>query len=376
MKLSKKVVALLLCITMIFTLAACGNESSDEGTKTESSNSDFKVGVIHIGDPATQIGYTYAHDQGIVEMQKALGLSDSQIVRKNNVADGDAAAVKTAIQECIEDGCKLIFGTSWGYMDTMEEMAKENPDVVFSHATGYKSNGTNFNNYFGRIYQARYLTGIAAGMKTKTNKIGYVAAMDSSNSEVTGGINAFALGVQSVNKDAKVYVKVTNTWDDTTLESQAAEALLDIDCDVIAQHQDSAAAQLAAEKRGVWGCGYNSDMTKDAPKAHLTAAIWNWGVYYTETAKAVMEGTWKCENYYGGMKEGLVDISPLSDNCAEGTKEAIEKAKEEILSGKNKIFEGELKDNKGNVVCKKGEVISDADITGNMTWYYENVVSE
>ena len=160
------------------------------------------------------------------------------------------------------------------------------------------------------------------------------------------------------------------------LESQAAEALLDIDCDVIAQHQDSAAAQLAAEKRGVWGCGYNSDMTKDAPKAHLTAAIWNWGVYYTETAKAVMEGTWKCENYYGGMKEGLVDISPLSDNCAEGTKEAIEKAKEEILSGKNKIFEGELKDNKGNVVCKKGEVISDADITGNMTWYYENVVSE
>ncbi len=229
------------------------------------------------------------------------------------------------------------------------------------------------NNYFGRIYQARYLAGVAAGLKTKTNKIGYVAAMDNTNSEVTGGINAFAMGIESVNPDAKVYVKVTNSWFSPDLEKQAAEALLAMDCDVIGQHCDTTAPQLAAEAKGVWGCGYNSDMTKDAPKAHLTAPIWNWGVYYTQAAKAAMEGTWTNENYFGGMDDGLVDISPLSENCAEGTAEAIEAARAEIVDGTNKIFAGELYDNQGNKVCGEGEVISDADITGNMTWYYRNV---
>jgi basic membrane protein A len=365
----KKLLSLVLSLTMVLSLTACGTN----GTGSSSVDSDFKVGVIHIGDPADGAGYTYAHDQGIVAMQKELKLSDDQIIRKNNVKDTDAVATRTAIEECIEEGCKLIFGTSWGYMDTMEQMAEEYPDVIFSHATGYKSNGKNMNNYFGRIYQARYLTGIAAGMKTKTNKIGFVAAMGKDNSEVTGGINAFAMGVESVNPDAKVYVKVTNSWFDPTLEQQAAEALLDMDCDVIAQHADTTAPQLAAQKRGVWGCGYNSDMTKDAPKAHLTAPIWNWGVYYTKTAKAVMEGNWVCENYYGGMDDGLVDISPLSDNCAEGTKEKVDEARQAILDGTNKIFAGEIIDNEGNKVCADGEVISDADITGGMNWYYKTV---
>lgn len=378
MKSSKRVIALLLCVVMALALTACGGteDKDDNGTSTEAKNSNFKVGVIHIGDPADGFGYSYAHDQGIVAMQNELKFADNQIIRKNNVADQDAAAVKTAITECIEEGCNVIFGTSWGYMDTMEEMAREYPEVMFSHCSGYKSNGTNFNNYFGRIYQARYLTGIAAGLKTKSNKIGYVAAMDSSNSEVTGGINAFALGVQSVNKEAKVYVKVTNTWNDTTLEGQAADALLDQGCDVLTQHQDSTATLLAAEKRSAFGCGYNSDMTKDAPKAHLTAAIWNWGVYYTKTVKAIMENSWTCENYFGGMDEDFVGLSTLSENCAAGTQEAIDKAKAKILDGTNKIFQGELKDNKGNIVCKKGEVLSDSDITGKMKWYYENVVAK
>jgi basic membrane protein A len=192
------------------------------------------------------------------------------------------------------------------------------------------------------------------------------------NSEVTGGINAFALGVESVNPDAKIYVKVTNSWFDPTLEKQAAEALLDMGCDVIAQHADTTAPQMAAQARGVWGVGYNSDMTKDAPQAHLTAPIWNWGVYYTQAVKAAMDGTWKCENYYGGLAEGFVDISPLSDNCAPGTKEAIDAARQKILDG-FKIFEGDLYDNQGNQVCKAGESISDADITGAMNWYYKTV---
>ncbi len=372
MKNFKKVLALALALVMTAAvLAGCGKKDSQEEGKTDTS--DFKVGVIHIGDPADGAGYSYAHDLGIQDMQKNLNLKDDQIIRKINISDTDAAATKTAIEECIADGCKIIFGTSWGYMDTMAELAEKHPDVIFSHGTGYKNNGKNMNNYFGRIYQARYLAGIAAGLKTKTNKIGYVAAMDNTNSEVTGGINAFAMGIESVNPDAKVYVKVTNSWFSPDLEKQAAEALLAMDCDVIGQHCDTTAPQLAAEAKGVWGCGYNSDMTKDAPKAHLTAPIWHWGVYYTQAAKAAMEGKWTNEDYFGGMDDGLVDISPLSENCAEGTKEAIDAARAKIVDGSNKIFAGELFDNRGNQVCKEGEVISDEDITGNMTWYYRNV---
>ncbi len=371
MKHLAKLAALLLSVAMLATAAGCNK--TDDAAGGDAANKDFKVGVIHIGDPADGAGYSYAHDLGIVDMQKELNLDDSQVIRKINVVDSDAVATRTAIEECIEEGCKIIFGTSWGYMDTMEQMASEHPEVIFSHGTGYKSNGKNFNNYFGRIYQARYLAGIAAGLKTESNLIGYVAAMDVTNSEVTGGINAFAMGVESVNPDAKVYVKVTNSWFSPDLEKQAAEALLDAGCDVIAQHCDTTAPQLAAESRGKFGCGYNSDMTKDAPKAHLCAPIWNWGVYYTKAAKAAMDGTWTGENYFGGMDDGLVDVSPLSENCAEGTQEAIDAARAKIKDGSFKVFEGELYDNAGNQVCAAGEVISDADITGNMNWYYRTV---
>ena len=388
----KKILAFILAALMILSLAACSNggtssTGSGSGEQTSGISKDtIKVGVIHIGNPSDGAGYSYAHDQGIVAMQENLGLTDSQIIRKNNIDDSDAAATKTAIEECIEAGCNIIFGTSWGYMETMSALAEEYPDVYFSHGTGYMSNDKNFNNYFGRIYQARYLAGIAAGLKTKTNKIGYVAAMDSTNSEVTGGCDAFAMGVESVNPDAKVYVKVTNTWFDVDLEGQAAEALLDLGCDVIGQHCDTTAPQLAAEKKGVWGCGYNSDMTKDAPKAHLTAPVWNWGVYYTKAVQAVIDGKWsELGNYFGGMDDGLVDVSPLSENCAEGTAEKVDACREMIKNGTFKVFEGkllgtdgklketDLVDNKGNVVCKAGEVLDDATITGKINWYYRNV---
>jgi len=276
-------------------------------------------------------------------------------------------------------------------METMAALAEQYPDIIFSHATGYMSNDTNFNNYFGRIYQARYLAGIAAGLKTKTNKIGYVAAMGIDNSEVTSGLNAFAKGIAAVNPDAVVYVKVTNTWFSVDLESQAAEALLDLGCDVIGQHCDTTAPQLAAEKRGVWGCGYNSDMTPEAPKAHLTAPIWNWGVYYTAAVKAVVDGTWESfGNYFGGLKEGFVDISPLSENCEPGTQEIIDQVKQLIIDGEFEVFDGkqikvdgtnvtivdeDLTDNQGNViVAAGGPCLDDATITGGINWYYKNVI--
>ena len=334
---------------------------------------DLKVGVIHITDPAEGSGYTYTHDQGIVGMQENIGLKPEQIIRKNNVNDQDASAIETAILECIEEGCQVIFATSWGYMDTCEAIAEEYPEVILSHGTGYKSNGANFNNYFGRIYQARYLTGIAAGLKTKTNKIGYVAAQNSENSEVTGGCDAFAMGVYSVNPDAEVYVKVTGSWFDPEGEKQAAEALIAEGCDVIGQHCDTPNPQLAAEEKGVWGVGYNSDMSKDAPKAVLTSTVWDWSAYYTAAVQRVIAGEWNGQNYFGGMADGLVAYSPLSDLCEEGTAEAIDAVQQKIMSGEWDVFTGPIEDNHGNVVCAEGEKLDDATITGGINWYFKNV---
>lgn len=337
------------------------------------SKDDIKVGVIHLSDPSEGSGYTYTHDLGIQGMQQNLGLSDEQIVRKINVADSDADATREAIKECIDEGCNIIFATSWGYMETTAEMAEEYPDIYFSHGTGYLSNGKNFNNYFGRIYHARYLSGIVAGMNTTTNKIGYVAAMGSDNSEVTGGIDAFALGIYSVNPDAQVYVKVTDSWYDPDAEKAAAEQLLDMGCDVITQHCDTSYPQTLAQERGVYGIGYNSDMSKEAPDSCLCSVIWNWSAYYTSAVQSIIDGTWDGSNYYGGMNENLVGITELADFCADGTAEKVKEAKKQILSGEIGVFDGVIETNEGTTVGEEGKTLDDATITGAINWYFKTV---
>lgn len=383
MKLTKIIAAISAAAVLMLT--GCSSDTADNGSADAASDSasastiqyakeDIKVGVIHIGNPADGSGYSYTHDVGIQDMQAALGLSDDQIIRKNNVSDGDPTATETAIRECIEAGCNIIFGTSWGYMDTMEALADEFPNVVFSHGTGYKNNGKNMNNYFGRIYQARYLSGIVAGMKTESNLIGYVAAMGSENSEVTGGIDAFAIGVASVNPDAKIYVKVTNSWYSPTEETNAAKALIAEGCDVIAQHCDTPNPQLEAESAGVWGVGYNSDMIKDAPGATLTSVEWHWGAYYTQAVQQVIDGTWNCENYFGGMADGLLDISDLNSAlCTDEMQAKVDEAKNEILNNGFNVFDGVLETNDGSTVGEEGSTLDDATIKGGINWYYKNV---
>ena len=355
-----------------YTSTEASAQTSDS-KQTYISKDDMKVGVLYISDPSEGSGYSYTHDLGIQGMQENLGLNSDQIERKI-VDDSDAAATEKAIKECIDDGCRIIFTTSWGYMETTSEMAEQYPDVYFSHGTGYLSNGKNFNNYFGRIYQARYLSGIVAGMNTKSNKIGYVAAQDSSNSEVTGGIDAFAIGVESVNQDAKIYVVVTNSWYDPDKEKAASEQLLDMGCDVMAQHCDTAYPQTLAQDRGVYGIGYNSDMSKETPDSCLTSVIWNWRAYYTSAVKSVMNGTWDGSNYYGGMAEGLVGITDLASFAADGTQEKVDKATAAILSGENNVFDGVLETNTGDTIGSEGSTLDDATITGGINWYYRNVV--
>ena len=337
------------------------------------SKDQIKVGVLYLSDPDEGSGYSYTHDLGVKGMQENLLLSDDQIERKI-VDDTDEDGTKKAIEECVSDGCNIIFTTSWGYMQVTADMAEKYPDVYFSHGTGYMSNGKNFNNYFGRIYQARYLSGIVAGMNTKNNKIGYVAAQDSSTADVTGAIAAFAIGVDSVNPKAKIYVDVTNSWYDEKKEKKASERLLSMGCDVMTQHCDTSYPQTLAQEKGVYGIGYNSDMSKETPKSCLTSVIWNWSAYYTAAVKSVIDGTWDGSNYYGGMAEGLVEITGLASFAADGTQQKVDEATAEILSGQNNVFDGVLETNTGKKIGQKGKTLDDATITGKINWYYRNVV--
>lgn len=390
-----------MILALVGLLTGCGSQSkvpddyaTNEGYQTEKADTksdtetdtaettaaaagiakeDIKVGVLYISDPDEGSGYSYTHDLGIQGMQENLGLSSDQIVRKI-VDDSDAQATEASIRECIDEGCNVIFSTSWGYMETTAAMAEEYPDIYFSHGTGYMSNGKNFNNYFGRIYQTRYLSGIVAGMNTKSNLIGYVAAQDSSNSEVTGGIDAFAIGVASVNPDAKINVIITNSWYDPEKEEAASRQLLDMGCDVMAQHCDTAYPQTLAQERGVYGIGYNSDMSKETPDSCLTSVIWNWSAYYTSAVKSIIDGSWDGSNYYGGMAEGLVGITNLASFAAEGTQEKVDEATAAILSGQSNVFDGVMTTNTGETIGQEGSTLDDATITGGINWYYHNVV--
>lgn len=347
-------------------------DTNPAGMKTISKD-ELKIGVLYIGSSSETSGYTYAHEIGIQGMANNIGLDDTQIVRKENVSDSDEKAVKEALQDCVDKNCNVIFATSWGYMKQTEKFAKKYPDIYFAHATGYLSNGKNFTNYFGRIYQARYLSGIVAGLKTKTNRIGYVSAMGTDNSECTGGVDAFAIGVESVNKKAKIYVAVTNSWYSPDYEKKASDALIKAGCDVLAQHCDTTAPQEASENNGTWAIGYNSDMSKETPKATLTSVIWNWSAYYTSYISSIVNASYSGENYYGGMKENLVSLTELSSLCDDQTAEKVKEAKEKIISGDFGVFDGVLKTNTGDSIGEEGKTLDDAKITGEINWYYHNV---
>ena len=402
----KKIIALLMAAVMVLALAACGSSepAATEAPKADApaAAADFKVGAIYINSKNDTAGYTFAHHNGITTAMKELGLDPAtQLVIVDEVPE-DKEQVLAAVDTLVGEGANIIFGNSFGYIDALEEAANEYTDVIFSHATGYKSNETNFNNYFGRAYQARYLAGIAAGMKSLemgNNNVGYVAAYGTEYAETASGINGFALGVMAVNPDATIYVKTLGAWADEVNESAFAVELIDsYKCGVISQHCDSAQPQIAAENAGIFGCGYNSDMTPDAPAAHLTAAIWNWNVYYRTAMEAAMAcgdasnfvATMGSSAYYGGLKEGFVDISPLSDNCTAGTAEAIEAVKALIVSGEWDVFSGvklqiaadgtitqvdsALMDNAGNeIVAAGGASVEDGVITGSMNYFVAGV---
>jgi len=361
----RKTISLLLVLVMVMAIlvTGCSKPAPKQEAPKAEPEQKVKVGFVYVG-PIGDGGWTYAHNEGRKYIEEKLGVET--IIKESVHEDQECEQV---INDMIDQGAKVIFATSFGFMEYTEKVAKEHPDVKFLHCSGYKMTD-NMSNYFGRIYEPRYLSGIVAGLKTESNVIGYVAAFDIP--EVVRGINAFTLGVRSVNPEAVVKVKWTHTWYDPATEKEAANALLDEGADVIAQHQDTAGPQQAAEERGVWSIGYNTDMKDKAPKAYMTAPVWNWGPYYEQQVKAVMDGTWKAESYWGSLKDGIVELAPLTENAPAEAKKAVEDAKAKIIDGTEKIFVGPLKDQTGAVKVEDGVVMTDEELL-SMDWFVEGI---
>ena len=327
------------------------------------SAKEMNVGFVYV-TPIGDGGWSYAHNQGRLEIEKMDGVKTSFVEAVNEGPDSERVILNMA-----RKGYDLIFATSFGYMDPMLKVAKQFPETTFMHCSGFKT-ADNMGTYFGRMYQARYLSGMVAGAMTKSNIMGYVAAFPIP--EVIRGINAFTLGAQSVNPDVTVRVVWTKTWYDPATEKEAAKSLLDVGADVIAQHQDSPGPQEAAEEKGVYSVGYNSDMSKFAPKAHLTAPVFNWAPIYTNAVKQVQAGEWKSESIWVGLEAGVVDLAPMGAMVPKDVQEKVMAKKQAIIAGE-KDFVGPIKDQGGTEKVAAGQAMADGDMLG-MTWFVEGVV--
>jgi basic membrane protein A len=349
----KFAVALMLVLALFAAACSSDDDSSggDETTTTAGSTDEttttaaeaaeeFKVAFVHVG-PTADKGWSWAHDQGAQYLEA--NMPGVEITTLESIPEGPDS--QRVFEDLAADGNMLIFGTSFGYMDSMLAAAENYPDVAFMHATGYKTSD-NVGNYFGAAEEGRYLSGMAAGARSETGKIGYVAAFPIP--EVLRGINAFTLGAQEVNPDATVQVVWTSTWFDPPTEGDAAQALLDSGVDVIAMHQDSSAPGQAAEAAGAGWVGYNTDMSEFAPEGWLTAAIWDWGPFYLTTAEAAKAGTWAPEAYYGHIADGMVAIAPFGPSVSTDTQALIVTRQGEIVDGTFLVFPDPIVNQAGN----------------------------
>jgi len=358
MKFSKKIMALLLAVVLVFSFAACsagtdGGEDASAGVGT-----DLKIGVIEIGDDTET--YTKAHADGIRAAAEKLGIPAENISWKEKIPESEECY--TAAQELVASGCQLVISNSYGHQDFIAEAAEDFPDVTFVAMTGdYAaiSGLPNLYNAFTKIYQARYVSGIVAGMKIQelidTNqlgdnnydangnvKVGYVGAYP--YAEVVSGYTAFYLGIKSVVSNVVMDVQYTNSWFDLEGEAAAAETLMARGCVIIGQHADSTGAPTAvqdAHNEGTvaYSVGYNVDMTDVAPDVALTSSTNNWEVYYEELFTAVMNGTEVPQDWAKGYEADAVGITPLGSSCAEGTQEAVDAAIEGIKNGTLQVFD-------------------------------------
>lgn len=350
----KKILGLFLLLA-VFCCSASAN--------TAIPYKNQKFGYLYIG-PVGDAGFTYMHEKGREYMHEKLPeLPKSTIVE--SVPEGPDSL--RTIEMLIRRGHNVIVGNSFGYMDYLVEAAKKHPDVYFMHCSGYKS-APNMGTYFGRMYQARYLSGMAAG--AMGDKIGFVGSFPIP--EVVRAINAFTLGARAVNPKATVQVVWIYSWLDPGKEKEATKALIDSGCKVIGMHADTGATPQTCEESDVYVVGYNNDMRKFAPKMCLTSAVWNWGIAYAATAEAINNGTWTNDPIWWGLDKGMVDITDFGPAVPEETRNAIMAVRDEIKSGDLHIFTGPIKDQKGELKIPGGKQMSDGELLG-MDWFVEGV---
>ncbi|MFC2970167.1 BMP family ABC transporter substrate-binding protein [Acidimangrovimonas pyrenivorans] len=325
----------------------------------------LKVGFIYVGVPGDG-GWTYQHDQARQDLEKHFdGAVKTSVIE--NVPEG--ADAERALTQLALAGNKLIYATSFGFMDAVISVAKKFPQVKFEHATGYKL-APNVSTYSARFYEGRTVIGTIAGRMTKSNKIGYIASFPIP--EVIRGINAAYIAAKKVNPDVEIKVVWAYTWFDPAKEADAAQALIDEGVDVLLQHTDSTAPMAKAKDAGIIAFGQASDMAQYKPTPRVSAIIDNWGPYYIERTQAVIDGSWKSKNSWYGIDEGMVKIGEITDAVPAEVKAEALKVKDEIASGALKPFTGPLNKQDGSVWLKDGESADDGTLAG-LNFYVEGI---
>ena len=325
----------------------------------------LKVAFIYVS-PIGDAGWTFQHDQGRKAVEEKFG-DKVEVKVLDSIPEG--AEAERVIRELAGNDYKLIFATSFGYMNPLLKVAKAFPNTHFEHATGYKT-ADNLGNYNARFYEGRYLAGIIAGSMTKSNKLGYVAAFPIP--EVLQGINAYMRGAQSVNPDVKLNVVWVNSWFDPGREREAADTLIDQGSDVITHHTDSTASVIAAQEKGKYAIAYHSDMSKYGKDAHLTAVTHHWDDYYIKQVQAQLDGNWKPGSIWGGIKEGMIDLAPLNKAVPADVVTKVETAKAAIVDGSLHPFAGPVVDQDGKEIVATGSHMSDEDMA-KMDFYVKGI---
>ncbi|HEX9720376.1 MAG TPA: BMP family ABC transporter substrate-binding protein [Ramlibacter sp.] len=325
----------------------------------------LKIAFAYIG-PVGDGGWTFAHDNGRKAMEKELGDKVATSFVENVPESADAERV---IRDMVGQGNKLVFGTTFGYMEPMLKVAADHKDVKFEHATGYKT-AENLRTYDSRTYEGAYMAGVIAGAMTKTNTLGVVGSVPIP--EVIRNINSFTLGAQSVNPKIKTKVVWVNKWFDPPKESEAATSLINGGADVLMQNTDSPAVLKTAQDKGKRAFGWDSDMTAYGPKAHLGSAVINWGPYYIKATKDALEGNWTTGQAWWGVKEGAIDFVSVAEDVPADIKKKVEDVKAGLKDGSFSIWKGPIADNTGKQVLAK-DAVADDKFLGGINWYVKGV---
>jgi len=361
MKKIISIIVIVLIIVIVGIFLINGKKENTDVTKRQT-----KIGFLMIGNRDDK-SYNQSHYEAMEKTAESLNLN--VIYRESAPTDERS---KKVMKELIEEDCEIIICNSYDYGEWILEVAEENPEVYFFHASGIIQ-AKNLATYFGRMYQMRYLSGIVAGMQTETGEIGYVAAFPIS--EVNRGINAFTLGVRSVNPDAVVHVEWCDSWTDDAAAGAAAKKLYDnYDIDVITMHTDSVRVLEMAEERGIWSVGYNVDNSENFPKTFLTAPVWQWENYYEPHILKCLQGKFRGDNYWEGASEGVVGLAELTSNTKVGALEAVNEAREKMENGTFDVFYGPIADREGVIRIAEGENMSDEAMLNQFDWYVEGVI--